>query len=96
MNLFFVRHKETKLYFPSPRGRAGRGGSFTTANDPGDRARIFHSARAAKIFLSTWCQGEHHCHRSGHDEWYDEVIKIKPIYSRNYNDYEIIEKYIDL
>lgn len=102
MKLFFVQHKGTKLYFPDPKGRAGRGGSFTEATDNGDDARIFRSARSAKIFLKAWVKGEYHCSRgqyqSGPDwdsEYYEDVT-IKPVASRNINDYEIIEKEIDL
>ena len=101
MKLFFIQHRGTKLYFPAPQGRAGRGGSFTEATSKGDDARIFMSARSAKIFLRAWVKGEYHCSRSGGQTWdgdydYDEDVTIKPISSRNLNDYEIIEKEIIL
>ena len=101
MKLFFVRHKGTKLYFPDPKGRAGRGGSFTEATDKGDDARIFRSARSAKIFLRAWVKGEYHCSRYGGQTYdgdydYEEDVTIKPVASRNLNDYEIIEKEIIL
>ena len=104
MRLFFIQHKSTKLYFPDPKGRAGRGGSFTEATDKGDDARIFRSKLAAKRFLGQWLRGEHH-HTSGYDpghpgndyesDYWDEII-IKPKSNRNLNDYEIIEKEIIL
>ena len=101
MKLFLVRHRGTKRYFPDPKGRAGRGGSFTEATDNGDDARIFRSARSAKIFLRAWVKGEYHCSRGGGwtydgDYDYEEDVTIKPISSRNLNDYEIIEKEIIL
>lgn len=102
MKLFFIRNKDTKLYFPDPKGRSGRGGSFTEATDKGDDARIFRSSRSAKIFLKTWVKGEYHCSRGdgsqtyyGECDYYEEIT-IKPINSRNLNDYEIIEKEIIL
>ena len=101
MKLFFVRHKGTKLYFPDPKGRSGRGGSFTEATDNGNDARIFRSARSAKIFLRAWVKGEYHCSRGGGQTWggdydYYEEVSIKPVPTRNLNDYEIIEKDIAL
>lgn len=101
MKLFFVQHKITKLYFPDPKGRAGRGGSFTEATDKGDDARIFRSARSAKIFLRAWVKGEYHCSRGGYQSYdgeydYEEDVTIKPVATRNLIDYEIIEKEIIL
>lgn len=96
MKLFFIRHRGTKLYFPDPKGRAGRGGSFTEATDNGDDARIFRSARSAKIFLKAWAKGKYVCHRGGDWDDYYEDVDIVPVPSRNINDYEIIEKVIDL
>ena len=102
MKLFFIKHKETHLYFPDVKGKAGRGGSFTEATDNGDDARIFRTVRSAKIFLRAWAKGEYHSFRgqsqSGPDwdsEYYEEV-SIKPVATRNFNDYEIIEKEIIL
>ena len=96
MKLFFVRHRGTKLYFPDPKGRAGRGGSFTEATDNGDDARIFRSARSAKIFLKAWAKGKYVCSRWSDGYDYEEDVDIVPVPSRNINDYEIIEKVIDL
>lgn len=96
MKLFFIQHRGTKLYFPDPKGRAGRGGSFTEATDNGDDARIFRSARSAKIFLRSWSKGKYVCHRGGSWDDYYEETEIKPVEGRNINDYEIIEKVIDL
>lgn len=96
MKLFFIQHKGTKLYFPDPKGRAGRGGSFTEATDNGDDARIFRSARSAKIFLRAWVKGEYHCYRGGSYDDYEEDVTIKPVPTRNLNDYEIIEREIIL
>lgn len=104
MKLWFLRHKETKLYFPDPKGRSGRGGSFTEATDNGDDARIFRSERSAKLFLGAWAKGQYH-HSGGVDpghpgnDWeadYWEEVEIKPIASRNKQDYEIIMKEIIL
>ena len=96
MKLYFIQHRGTKLYFPDPKGRAGRGGSFTEATDNGDDARIFRSARSAKIFLRTWVKGKYVCHRGGAWDDYYEGVSIQPVTARNLMDYEIIEKVIDL
>ena len=96
MKLYFIQHRSTKLYFPQPEGRAGRGGSFTEATDNGDKARIFRTARSAKIFLRAWVKGKYVCHRSGDWDDYYEDVTIKPVETRNLMDYEIIEKVIDL
>lgn len=102
--IWFIRHKITKLYFPEPDGRNGRGGSFTEANEPGQKARIFKTRLGAARFLGAWVRGEYHCGRgydpghSGNDwsgEYYEEVT-IKPVPTRNKDDYEIICKEIIL
>jgi len=104
MKIFFIRNIHTKLYFPEPKGRRGRGGSFTEANNKDDNARIFRSELSAKRFLGEWLKGEYH-RSSGIDpghpgnDWepdYWEEIYIKPKANRKREDYEIILKEIDL
>lgn len=101
MKIFFIRNIHTKLYFPEPKGRNGRGGSFTEATDKGDNARIFRSELGAKRFLGAWLKGEyHHSYSIGYDyegnrDDYEDV-NIIPKSNRNRDDYEIILKEINL
>lgn len=104
MKIWVIRNIHTKLYFPEPRGREGRGGSFTMPDQPGtsDNIRLFRSKLSASRFLGSWLRGEvHHSsgsyedYCSGGREYYEEnEIVHKP--DRKREDIEIIEKEIIL
>ena len=93
---FAVRVKGTNLYFPEPKGILGRGGSHTvptTLTGPNERMRLFHSARAAKIFITTWRQGTWHKNVCGGDSWEDdywEEVYPKKVPSRDDIELEIV------
>lgn len=103
-SIWFIQHKKTKLYFPDPKGRQGRGGSFTEATDNGADARIFKTELSAKRFLTAWQKGKYHCARGtdyGHpgNDWetdYYEEVSIEPVPTRNKQDYVIIKKEIEM
>ncbi len=89
MKLFFIRHKPTNLYIQQAGSHKGIGGSLL---EPGleKSARPFHSLRAARSFFGLWLKGE-----ASYDEDSNQTI-YTPVRSRHRDDFEIIEKEIDL
>lgn len=104
MKLWVIKHTPTGHYIPRPFGRNGRGGSFLEPSEDSTLARLFYSERSAKIFLSAWLKGKHHCDRGyvpGHpgNDWegeHFEEVSVVPVPSRKREEMEIIMKELDL
>lgn len=92
-----IKHKPTGHYLPVPRGRMGRGGSFTEPCKPepgvlNTQARLFDTKRSADNCLSQWLRGEHHGVFE-YEEGYTYTVgaDVKPVASRVREDMEVVE-----
>lgn len=83
MKLFFIRQKSTGLYI-----QHGAKGSLLPPG-PDWNARVFPSLRACRGFMNNWLLG-----MTVPDGEYES--KVIPVPSRKADDFEIIEKEIDL
>ena len=98
MKVYFIKHKITNLYFPDSTGRLGRGGSHTEPDQEADseNIRLFRSILSASRFLSAWCRGKFTSIRYYDGDYYEEDLHIEKIEDRNYNDYVIVMREINL
>jgi hypothetical protein len=89
MKLFFIRQKSTGLYIQQAYGPKGKGGSWLEPG-PEDNARPFMSLRATRGFMSNWLKG------TVEGDRYEGDYKVTPVPTRRAEDFEIIEKEINL
>jgi hypothetical protein len=90
MKVYAVRQKSTGLFIPKLEVGKRRGGSYLEPSDVRP-PRIFHSAAAAKAFLSNWLQG-HFKNSYYQDETGSELcIEVVKQPHRKKEDMEIVE-----
>ena len=92
--LYAIRQISTGFFLPNPKGRHGRGGSFTEPKDPDvEPPRLFKNKKAAGACLIQWAKGKHHASWDSDDNGnsYVDDITIEPVPKRNIHDMEVVE-----
>lgn len=92
--LYALRHKITGHYLPEPKGRMGRGGSYTEPSDcSGDwpNPRLFQSRLSAQRALTAWLMGKHKADLYYEDgSYYQDGVTVIPVPERRKEEWEIV------
>lgn len=94
MKLFFIRHKGTGLYFPTPYENGKKGGTHTTPceHPESQYVRIFRTKKSAVHFIRQWSLGKHYIDVFDEEDPHGWTKEIAPVEGRNAEDFEIIER----